>query len=85
MKTWYQTNEAGVLSHRGQAIKPNKKILLSEEQAALHGDKIKKAEAPTEASEAGVAIEYEEWLSNPGNVAPKPQPEIEDASDVHDV
>ena len=61
MKTWYTTREASGLNHRGADIAQGKKILLSDDQATLHGSKVEKSEAPIDASEAGVAEEWQEY------------------------
>ena len=61
MKTWYTTREASGLNHRGADIAQGKKILLSDDQAVLHGSKVEKSEAPIDAAEAGVADEWQEY------------------------
>ncbi|WP_319419473.1 hypothetical protein [Pleurocapsa sp. FMAR1] len=61
MKNWYINREAGALNHCGVDIPEGKKILLSEEQASLHGEKVEKSDAPVEKNESAVAAEFAEW------------------------
>lgn len=61
MKSWYTTRESVNLQHKSQPIAKGKRIFLTEAQAALHGEKVEKSEAPKTANEAGVKAEYDEW------------------------
>lgn len=63
MKSWYLTKEQGSLFHGGEAIEPDKKIFLTEDQAKLHGDKIESCEPPAELIEVGVKSEWEEFAN----------------------
>lgn len=61
MKNWYITREASGLNHCGIDIAQDKKILLTEEQAILHGKKVENSQAPANRDEAGVISEWEEF------------------------
>lgn len=67
MKTWYQTREGSNLIHKSTTIKPNQKILLTEEQAKLHaGDKewVVPSEPPKKVDECAIGSEFNEWQLN---------------------
>ena len=77
MKSWYSTKEGASLQHKSQPIVNGKRIFLTEAQAALHGDKIEKSEAPKTADEAGVKAEYDEWQRGQSSaVKSKPNEEV---------
>ena len=61
MKNWYSTRDGANIQHKAHTIANGKHIFLTEAQAKLHGDAIKKSEAPKNADEAGIKTEFEEW------------------------
>jgi hypothetical protein len=62
MRNWYQTKDGCSIQHEAQVISPGKKILLTEDLAALHnsiGKQVEKSEAPKSLEEAGIKAEWD--------------------------
>lgn len=67
MKSWYLTRE-GIKgsTHRGEELKPNKYVLLSEKQAESHNKKkevLAKTKAPQEVRDCQFPEEWKIWES----------------------
>ena len=76
MKQWYLTRQ-GIKgsTHRGEELKPNKYVLLSEKQAESHNKRkevLTKTKAPQEVSECQFPEEWKIWESLRANKIDSP-------------
>lgn len=65
IKAWYETKDSDrEVIHGGTLVSLGKKILLSEEQAALHGGAIRSAQKPKTKEECANCEEFVEATSS---------------------
>lgn len=69
MLNWYQTKENCSVQHGTKVVKPGEKLLLSEEQAALHNsiaEQVDKCEPPKSESDCAVKEDFDEFKKASG-------------------